>query len=98
MRRDRRRDKRAKPERIGDAPIELEYRDKMNRVAQVLDNTFNGAAGGTDRKVGYVLLLFEFGEKEGRCNVISNGADRKEIVTLFREMIARFEVKGMRES
>jgi hypothetical protein len=28
---------------------------------------------------------------EGRCNFISNGADRKDIVTLFKEMITRFE-------
>jgi hypothetical protein len=38
-----------------------------------------------------VLLVFEYGEKEGRCNFISNGADRKDIVTLFKEMIKRFE-------
>jgi hypothetical protein len=43
------------------------------------------------REVGFVLLVFEFGEKKGRCNYISNGADRKDIVTLFREQIKRFE-------
>jgi hypothetical protein len=37
-----------------------------------------------------VLLVFEFGEKEGRANFISNGADRKDIVALFKEMIQRF--------
>jgi hypothetical protein len=44
-----------------------------------------------ERETGFVLLVFPFGEKEGRANFISNGADRKDIVTLFREMIARFE-------
>jgi hypothetical protein len=78
-------------ERLGDAPIEAEYREKMNAVALTLDEFFNGDARGDDRKVGFVLLLFEFGEHQGRCNFISNGADRKDVVALFKEMIARFE-------
>ena len=80
-----------KPERLGDAPIEEEYREKMNALAHVMDEYWNGEAKGKDRKVGFVLLVFEFGEKEGRCNYISNGADRKDIVTLFKEQIKRFE-------
>jgi hypothetical protein len=76
-------------QRLGDAPIEQAYRDQMNALAQTLDRWFNDNARGDDRKVGFVLLVFEFGEKEGRCNFISNGADRKDIVTLFKEMIKR---------
>jgi hypothetical protein len=79
-------------ERLGDAPIEPEYRQKMQAIAETLNAVFNGAVKGQDRKVGFVLLVFPFGEAvEGRCNFISNGADRKDVVTLFREMIARFE-------
>jgi hypothetical protein len=52
---------------------------------------FNGEARGADREVGFVLLIFPFGEKEGRCNYISNGADRRDIITLFKEQIKRFE-------
>lgn len=78
-------------ERLGDAPIEPAYRDQMNIVAKTLDQFFNGEIKGKDRKVGFVLLVFEYGETEGRCNFISNGADRKDIVTLFKEMIKRFE-------
>lgn len=77
--------------RLGDAPIEPEYREMMNRVARGLDEVFNGEARGKDRKVGFVLLIFEFGEKQGRCNYISNGADRRDIITLFKEQIKRFE-------
>lgn len=77
--------------RLGDAPIQPEYRELMNGVAGALDKAFNGDAKGADREVGFVLLVFEYGEKEGRCNFISNGADRKDIVTLFKEMITRFE-------
>lgn len=83
---------------LGDAPIEPQFIEKMNVVARSLDEVFNGNLKGPERKVGFVLLVFEYGEKEGRCNFISNGADRRDIVTLFREMLARFEgqpeVKG----
>lgn len=77
--------------KLGDRPIPPEYYEKMNEVAALLDKIFNGDARGSDRKVGFVLLQFPFGSTDGRCNFISNGADRKDIVTLFREMIARFE-------
>lgn len=78
-------------EQLGDQPIEDEYRAKMNAIAEALDRTFNGDKRGKDKKVGFVLLIFEYGEKEGRCNYISNGADRRDIVTLFKEQIKRFE-------
>jgi hypothetical protein len=77
--------------KLGDAPIEQRYRDQMNAVAKALDETFNGDAKGKDRKTGFVLLVFPYQDTEGRCNFISNGADRKDIVTMFKEMIARFE-------
>jgi hypothetical protein len=78
---------------LGDAPIEQEYRDMMNAIAEALDRTFNGETRGKDRKVAFILLVSQFGENldKGRCNFISNGIDRRDIVTLFKEMIARFE-------
>jgi hypothetical protein len=78
-------------ERLGDAPIEPQYIEQMNAVAHVLDEGFNGVKRGNDRKVGFVLMVFPFGDHTGRCNYISNGADRKDVVTLMKEMIARFE-------
>ena len=77
--------------RLGDAPIEDAYRENMVAIARVLDEQFNGEAEGNDRKVGFVLLVFPFGEGEGRCNYISNGADRKDIITMMKEQIKRFE-------
>jgi hypothetical protein len=78
--------------RLGDAPLEEAYREKMVAVAQTLDQFFNGEKKGDDRPTGFVLLVFPFGEEaEGRCNFISNGADRRDLVTLMKEMIARFE-------
>lgn len=76
---------------LGDAPIEDAYIEQMRDLARALDIAFNGKAGGPGRKVGFVLLVFEYGEREGRCNYISNGADRKDIVTLMKEQIKRFE-------
>ncbi|HEX8814325.1 MAG TPA: hypothetical protein VF753_02390 [Terriglobales bacterium] len=76
---------------LGDQPIEDEYRKKMNVLAGALDELFNGELHGPDREVGFVLLVFPFGDTAGRCNFISNGADRKDIVVLMKEMIVRFE-------
>jgi|SRR5262245_8914465 len=77
---------------LGDQPIERGHVDAMNVCAHMLDKFFNGDAQGDARKMGFVLLLFKFGEQDtSRCNFISNGADRRDVVTLFKEMIARFE-------
>lgn len=78
-------------ERLGDAPIQTDYREKMNAVAAALDQLFNGETRGKDRATGFVLLVFPFGEQEGRCNYVSNGADRRDIITLMKEQIKRFE-------
>lgn len=77
-------------ERLGDAPIQPEYYAQMNALASGLDEIFNGELKGADRSTGFVLLVFPFGDN-GRCNFISNGANRQDIVALFKEMIARFE-------
>ena len=76
---------------LGDGPIEPKHHGNMNAVAGVLDQIFNGEAKGADRKVGFVLMVFPFGNSDGRCNYISNGAERGDIVVLMKEMIARFE-------
>jgi hypothetical protein len=78
-------------EQLGDAPIEDQYRAQMNAVAQTLDEFFNGRAKGRARKTGFVLLVFPYSDHGGRANFISNGADRKDLVLLMKEMIARFE-------
>ena len=63
----------------------------MAAIAAAIDEMFNGDVKGPARQTGFVLLVFPFGEGEGRCNYISNGADRKDIVTMFKEQIKRFE-------
>ena len=76
---------------LGDAPIEPEYYDKMVALANGINEIFNGDKKGDARETGFVLLVFPFGAKDGRCNYISNGADRRDIVTMMREQIKRFE-------
>lgn len=77
---------------LGDGPIQSEYVEQMKAVARALDEMFNGKLKGSRRGTGFVLLVFPFGEDpKGRCNFISNGAARKDILVLFKEMIARFE-------
>lgn len=79
---------------LGDAPIETQYRAMMNALAEGLDEALNGTAPGLPkgkRKTGFVLLVFPYEGHEGRCNYISNGADRRDIVTLMKEQIKRFE-------
>jgi hypothetical protein len=79
---------------LGDGPIESGYQAMMNDVARSLDGFFNGEAKGPEREVGFVLLVFPFGSKEGRCNYISNGADRRDIIKLLREQADRFEAQA----
>lgn len=79
---------------LGDGPVEAAYSQAMNQVARLLDEVFNGHAQGKNRSTGFVLLVFPFGESGGRCNYISNGADRGDIVKLLREQADRFEGLG----
>jgi hypothetical protein len=87
-----------KPEdRLGDAPVEERYHDQMNAIMLAVDDFLNGKE--RPRKTGIVIMMFPYGEDPaGRCNYMSNGANRKDIVSLMKEMTARFEgqpeVKG----
>lgn len=78
--------------RIGSGPIEPEYKQMMNALANGIDNILNGKE--QPKKIGFVLLMFNFGDKPGRCNYISN-ADRNDVKVLLREQLAYFE--GMPE-
>jgi hypothetical protein len=83
----------AKPEgpveRLGDAPIEQAYRDRMNELGRYLDLFWNGDAKGAERKTCFVFLACAFGD-EGRVNYISNG-NRKDVVAMMKHQIKRFE-------
>jgi hypothetical protein len=76
---------------LGDKPIEPDLIEQMSNIARGLDRLFNGGKRGRDRDVGFILLVFPFGEKDGRCNYISNGANRRDVVVMMKEQIKRFE-------
>lgn len=73
-------------------PIEAEHRANMNAIAEALDEVLNGPKlPGVKRRIGFVLLLSEFGKMEGgRVNYISNG-ERAEMLTMMKEYLARAE-------
>lgn len=70
-----------------DDQIEEAIRAKMQGIAAILEGAINPP--GKPRKWGFLFALFPF-EEQGRFNYISN-ADRKDIVVLLKEMVARFE-------
>ncbi len=78
-------------QRLGDAPVEAEYHEKMTAIMQALDEFLNGGAKAPNKKIGLVVMMFPYGDIDGRCNYMSNGADRRDVVVLMKEMIARFE-------
>lgn len=78
---------------LGDAPIEPAYHAMMNELANDIDDILNEGLKGEDRKVGFVLLVFNFGDNSGRCNYISNGC-REDIVKLLEEQLSRFKNQG----
>lgn len=81
-----------KNEQIGSAPIQGENQRLMNTIAGILDDTFNGPAKGEDRKVGFVLMVFNFKDvgPGARCNYISN-TRREDIIIMLKEQIQYFE-------
>lgn len=58
-------------------------------LARGLDKILNGDLTGEDRKVGFTLLLFNFGD-EGRVNYVSN-ADRADMIATMKTLLARWE-------
>lgn len=75
-------------------PIQAKFRDQMTSIMEAVDEIFNGQVG--QRETGIVILTFAYGDvPDKRCNYISNGADRKEIAVMLKEMISRWE--GMAE-
>lgn len=70
--------------------MEEQYVARMTAVMEGVDAFFNGKE--RPRRIGVVMMVFPFGEAPtGRCNYMSNGANRDDVVALMKEMIARFE-------
>jgi hypothetical protein len=76
---------------IGSLPIEDRFVERMKGSAKLLDQLFNPGKVREQRDIGFVLLVFPYESKSGRCNYISNGADRKDIINMLREQANRFD-------
>lgn len=80
-------------------PIQEAYRSEMNELAHRIDEWFNGPKQpGVKPKIGFVLLVAEFGKIEGgRVNYISNG-ERESMIAMTKEYLARAEGIAMPET
>lgn len=76
---------------MGD-PIQKQHLEIMNGLAAGIDDVLNGAdLPRSERKIGFILLVAEFGRMEGgRVNYVSNGS-REDMLTMLREYLARVE-------
>jgi len=73
----------------GEVPID---EGELNRIAAQLDDEFNPGLDPGHREIGYVLLVFPFNtDGPRRCHVLSNGAERSAVTSLFKELLAQFE-------
>jgi hypothetical protein len=76
---------------LGDGPVEERYREQIRVIAEVIDEFLNGPNKGEARENGFIVMMFPFGgPNKGRCNYISN-AERKDVIIMLKEQIARFE-------
>lgn len=69
-----------------DSEIEAEHREVMQDIARIINQAINEKAPD---KYGFFLAVYQHGT-EGRFNYISN-SDRRDIVVLLKEMLARFQ-------
>lgn len=74
-----------------DAEVDPQYVTLMSAICAVVDETFNGQLKHPHKKVGFVLLTFPYSDTPGRANFMSNGADRRDLVRMFKDLIERFE-------
>lgn len=66
-------------------PIEDAHRERMNKLGAHLTGMFPG--------MGFCLLVFPFGDNDGRMNYISN-AERDDMVTALEEFIAKHKLNA----
>jgi len=82
---------------MNDQEVKMPMKEAMNNLALALDQILNGQAIG-GRQSGFVLLLFPYDDKSGNCNYVSNGANREDIVRMFKAQVKlleeQFEMNG----
>ena len=78
--------------KLGDRPIEKQFYADMNLLADMLHTMLNGEGCPIiESKVGFILMVFNFGEeKDRRANYISN-CERNDVVQMLKEQVKHFE-------
>jgi hypothetical protein len=80
---------------MSDEEIEMAAEEAMISLKYALDRTLNGEQVKTDpnakRRNGFVLMLFPYEDRSGRCWVISNGITREDIVRMMKFQVEDFE-------
>jgi hypothetical protein len=81
-----------------------EERDRLQALVMAIDQMLNpGHVPGNmgDRQIGFCLFLYSLGNIDtpyahrGRLNYASNGADRNDILSMMKELVANWEGRGM---
>lgn len=66
----------------------------LEDIAEALDVTLNGIEavryGRGEKKTGFVLFLYPFGDTSGRTNYVSNNAGREEVTKMLEEQLRFF--------
>lgn len=77
-------------------PIQVAYRKRLNDLAQMLDEQFNGSTGPqSGGRIVFSIFLAEAGNMEGgRVNYISNG-HREDMISMVKEWLNRAEGRGV---
>ena len=73
---------------LGSAPVEPAATGQLKAIAAAIDDFLN--PDRAHKQWGFIVLMFPFGEKPGRCNYMSN-AQRDDVKVLLREQLAYFE-------
>lgn len=64
----------------------------MKDIGAALDKVLNPGLTGEERKVGFALIVYEFGQAptNGRVNYVGNGK-RNDVRAALAELLARWE-------
>lgn len=74
-------------------PVQAQYREMMNGLANGIDDILNGEnCPVSEKKLAFCLVIAEFGDIDSsRMNYISNGA-REDMVKLLGELLKKYTV------
>lgn len=61
----------------------------LQSIARGLDESLNGELRGNDREVGFMLMIFPFGDYHpaNRASYVTNGAQRLDLINLLERQV-----------